>query len=174
MAKIIGIEIPIKRYCKAYLLHHYGARPLMNTKTGVGNKFIDLLSHTAKTNDTPIIEKVYPESVKLYISYFTYRHRGGFIHNEQIQSFNFFLEETIKRTYRQAMDVYIEIIPSFESNLGKVREIIGISEDAWENESIKKDYYRYRKRTGLPLLYNTKNSPAIPNDFPILFPLKLR
>jgi hypothetical protein len=43
---------------------------------------------------------------------------------------------------------------SFDKSLRLVRQKLGIDDDDWEMQSIKKDYYRYRIKTGLPLLYN--------------------
>ena len=68
------------------------------------------------------------------------------------------MESYIKDQFYFLMDFYIEIFPSFEENLPQVRKLIGIDDEYWSDESMRKDYYRYRKESGKPLLYK-KNIP---------------
>jgi hypothetical protein len=89
----------------------------------------------------------------MYVNYYTFYHRGALLNETAIKSFNIFMEDEIKHKYRMYMDFYIDLLPSFEKNLPQVRKHIGIDLEHWQDDSIKKDYYRYRLRTGRPLLY---------------------
>lgn len=151
MKGYFAIEIPTKKYIKAYIHHQLGEQPIINHRHRIGNTLHDLL-----TRDIDEIKPEFPlynSLVKVYIPHHTFFHRGGNISETNIKKFNLFVEEEIKTAYRMLMDFLIELHPSFEANLPKVREKIGIDMEAWDTDSIKKDYYRYRKRSGKPLLY---------------------
>ena len=153
----IPVVIPTKKYIRAYVISKFGDKPLMNTTHLFGSKFYDLLSHKVEDKDYLIRNRpVFNSEMKLYIPYCTFASRGGFISNQNMKIFNAFMEGNIKEHYRFCMDTLIEINPFFEENLKKVREIIGIDVEHWDSDSIKKDYYRYRKTNNLPLLYKSK------------------
>lgn len=61
----------------------------------------------------------------------------------------------MKQRFYELMDDRIEIFPNFLANLPDIRRKLGIDIDAWEDQSMQKDYYRYRKKTGKPALYNS-------------------
>lgn len=155
MGKYISVEIPTKSYIKAYLLSELGERPFMTPGNRIGSKLIDLLAHQTNDRRTAYATGRYDVYMKIYISYRTFHHRGANLNETNISNFNKFVEDEIKARYRTLMDFYIDTFPSFEANLPRVRKHIGIDADAWQNDSIKKDYYRYRKRTGKQLLYKT-------------------
>ena len=153
MHKNIPIEIPTKNYIKAYLINEYGEKPLMNYETPIGNKFVDLLQHEF-TPDCEEVQNIrYDARIKLFIPKHTFLHRGAFINNERLKQFNIFCTREIKNHFRFMMDFYFDVDPTFTANLPFVREKLGIEVDAWDDDSMKKDYYRYRKATGKPLLY---------------------
>lgn len=161
-----SIEIPTKKYIKAYIHHHLGDKPVFNTEHKFGNKLYDLVSHrNDRRNEFASIR--YNARMKVYVNHRTFFHRGVHLNETNIKNFNLFLEEEIKSSYRMLMDFLIDIVPSFEANLPEVRRRIGIDLEAWDSESIKKDYYRYRKRTGKPLLYKTgeQNTAIITRGF---------
>ena len=153
------IEIPTKKYIKAYIHAQLGDDPIINTEHRIGNKLYDVLNR--HTNERKSEFPLYNTRVKVYVNHHTFFHRGANLNETNIKNFNLFLEEEIKATYRMLMDFYIELLPSFEANLPEVRKKIGIDLDAWDTESIKKDYYRYRKRAGKPLLYKSNADRVI-------------
>ncbi len=61
------------------------------------------------------------------------------------------------------MDTFIEMLPSFESNLPEVRRRLGITTNDWDSDSMRKDYYRYRLASSLPLLYDKINARTVPS-----------
>jgi len=83
-----------------------------------------------------------------------------------VKKFNLFIERIIKDRFRFYMDNYILISPSFESHLPAIRKRLSIDVKAWSDDTMKKDYYRYRLNTGKTLLYNKNpnQSPQKTND----------
>ena len=155
------IEIPTKKYIKAYIHHQMGEQPVINPAHRFGNKFYDVLTRHTNEFGSRFAKTRYNTRVKMYVPSSTFYHRGGNLNETNIKDFNQFIEDEIKATYRMLMDFYIDLLPSFEANLPEVRKRIGIDLDAWDTESIKKDYYRYRIRTGKPLLYKSSDERII-------------
>lgn len=125
----------------------------MDKNSDFGNKLHDLLQHQSGSVQTRLSKIRYNAHLKIYINYHTFYHRGGFLNERNIKNFNLYVERQIKSDFRMYMDFYISIVPSFEDNLERVRMRIGIDIEEWSDDSMKKDYYRYRKSVGLPLLY---------------------
>lgn len=148
----VPVEFPTKRYIAAYIRHVLGDKPVMKKDSTIGSKMFDLLQHSTDDRKTEFSTR-YNAKIKIYIPYRTFCQRGGYINSTNVMNFNLYVEAEIKDKYRTLMNVFIESLPSFEANLPQVRKAIGINEDSWDYESIKKDYYRYRKRNGLPPLY---------------------
>ena len=163
MKGFISVEIPTKRYIRAYIISRLGEKPLMNTDHNIGSKLHDVLQHTTNETKTRFSNKRYNAMIKVYISHYLYQHRGGFLNETNIKQFNLFVEREIKKDYRMCMDLFIRIHPSFEANLPEVRKIIGIDLEDWSDDSIKKDYYRYRKSAGLPLIYKNIFAATVPS-----------
>lgn len=164
MKGYIPVEIPTKRYIKAYLCANFGDKPLMNTETTVGSKLYDLLSNKRNEDRTRFSNQRYNARVRLLVSFHTFRQRGANLHETNIKNFNIFVEKKLKESFYLLMDMYIEILPSFEANLPAVRKQLGILDDEdWSADSMKKDYYRYRLRTGKPLLYEKNSTVTVPS-----------
>lgn len=153
MKGYIPIEIPTKRYIKAYVAKELGDKPIISTDNRIGNKLYDILQHRTNERRSQFSKVRYNARMKVYVNYHTFYQRGAFLNETNITSFNNYLEQEIKFRYRMYMDFYIDIFPSFEGNLPAVRAQIGIDLEDWQDDSIKKDYYRYRLRTGKSLLY---------------------
>lgn len=148
-----ALEIPTKKYIKAYIQYKFGEKPIINKGNHIGNKLYDLLKRQTAEFVFNFSSVQYNTSVTIFITNSAFYRRGGNLTEYDVKNFNLFIEEEIKRNYRMLMDILIDMRPSFEANLPEVRKRIGIDLEAWDTESIKKDYYRYRKRQGMPLLY---------------------
>lgn len=160
------IEIPTKKYIKAYILHQLGDKPVINTQHRIGNKLYDVLTKTTNERRTEYSNVRYNTMIKVYVNHHIFNHQGGTLNETNIKNFNLFMEDEIKSAYRMLMDFYIDLLPSFEANLPEVRKRIGIDLDNWDTDSIKKDYYRYRKKTGKALLYKTSDDRfVVPKKF---------
>ena len=149
----ISIDIPTKTYIKSYIQNIYGDQPVMQKTDSIGSKFYDLLQHKTNERKTEYSNARYKENIRLYVSFRTFRRRGCNLNETNIMYFNSFLEDEIKSRFYFMMDFFISILPSFEANLPAVRKELGIDIEGWADDSMKKDYYRYRLKTKKSLLY---------------------
>lgn len=163
MKGYIPIEIPTKRYIKAFLCSKFGEKPLMSPDSKIGNKFYDLLSNKRNERKSEFANKRYNARIRLFVSYHTFTHRGANLHETNIKNFNLFVEKEVKDQFYFLMDTYIEMLPSFEGNLPQVRQRLGIDLEDWSDDSMKKDYYRYRLEQGKSLLYDKTSARIVPS-----------
>lgn len=162
MKGYIAVEIPTKKYIKAFICHHMGDKPVMSRDHAIGSKLCDLLIF--QTNeDRKKFSKHYNAVLRVYISMHVFHRRGCNLNETNIKYFNLFVEEILKKQFYFLMDFYIKIFPNFEANLPLVREDLGIDDENWSTDSMKKDYYRYRKSTGRSLLYRKIPAATVPS-----------
>jgi len=155
MKGCIPIEIPTKSYIRAYIIAQLGEKPLMNTSHNIGLKMYDLLHHKTNEQDKKFTAENtrYNAKIKIYINYSLFKQRGFILNSTHTKNFNLFVEEEVKTRFHFLMDFFCEILPSFEANLPEVRRKLGIDLEAWPDDSMKKDYYRYRLRTRKEIFY---------------------
>lgn len=164
MRGFFSINIPTKPYIKAYIRHRMGPMPIMDRSTHIGKKLYDLLDRSTNEDRLKFSPTVYKTDMKVYVSARIFRIRGCNLNETNIQAFNAYLEDFIKEQFYFTMDIYTGLFNSFEGNLPTIRKAMGIEEEDWATDSMKKDYYRYRKRTGKPLLYKKKFSENVPSE----------
>ncbi|HVZ97979.1 MAG TPA: hypothetical protein VG847_13950 [Chitinophagaceae bacterium] len=152
MKGYFSIQIPTKSYIKAYIIAELGDNPVMRTDHRIGSRLYDLVSHTNERR-TEFSNVRYNTLLKLYVSFHTFRQRGIILNETNIKNLNLFIEDEIKSRYRYMMDFYMKIFPNFKANDEFVRKQLGIDYDSWDYDSLKKDYYRYRKKNGGVLLH---------------------
>lgn len=153
-----SILIPTKRYIRAYLISRFGQVPVIERGNNIGNKFYDLLEHRTNESRTDYSNDAFNVNIKIFVSNRVFKNRGCNLNESNLIAFNKYMELEIKERFYFMMDVYVGILPSFEANLPTVRKKLGISEDEWETDSMKKAYYRYRKESGKPTLYRKLSS----------------
>lgn len=154
----VPIDIPTKKYIKAYVIGRLGEQPVMDPRHHIGNKLFSLLRSKKNERKTEFANERYNAKLRIYISRHVLKNQGCNLNESNIKLFNSYLEAYIKGQLYFMLDFYTEILPSFEANLPLVRKHLRIDLEHWEDESIKKDYYRYRKSNGLPLMYNKTSS----------------
>ena len=159
MTGFVPVDIPTKKYIKAYVLSKLGKQPVMNTETNIGSKLYDLLQHQTNERKNQFCSSHYTELLRIYIPVRTFRRRGSFLNESNTKNFNIFLERELKNNFYEQMNMLILFFPSFENNLPEVRKRLGIDIEAWSDDSMKKDYYRYRKRMGVRLFYSKQSMP---------------
>lgn len=159
MKGYIPIEIPTKRYIKAFILSQLGDKPVIDRYSVIGEKLSDLLSYKTNSERTKFSSKLNVH-VRVYISYRLFKNRGCRLNETNLMYFNSFMEDYIKELFYFYMDFFIEILPSFKTNLPTVRKLLGIDDTDWDDDAMQKDYYRYRKRKNKVLLYKKKNIGA--------------
>lgn len=145
MKGFVPVDIPTKKYIKAYILTKLGDKPLMTTRNNtIGRKLYDLLEHSTNERACSFESKHYTEKIRVYIPVRLFNRRGIHLNETNVKNFNLFIEDEIKHRFHVLMDDLIEILPNFQSNLPEVRRKLGIDIEAWPDDSMSKDYYRYR------------------------------
>lgn len=145
MKGFVPVDIPTKKYIKAYIISKLGAKPLMIKGSSIAQKLYDILEHTTNERASEFKSKHYTETLRIYIPIRLFRVRGANLNESNVKNFNLFIEDELKDRFHMIMDDMIDILPNFNSNLPVVRKRIGIDIEAWSDDSMKKDYYRYRK-----------------------------
>lgn len=164
MKGFIPVDIITKKYIKAYILSQYGSEPVMTKDHKLGSKLYDVLQHSTNEDRLDCDFKFYTDTVRVYVPMHIFRQRGARLNETNIRNFNLFAEKEIKDKFNLLMDIYISIFPSFEGNLQKVRTQLGIDVEAWSDDSIKKQYYRYRLYNNKPLLKQRKSTVSVPSE----------
>ena len=162
MKGFIPVEIYTKEYIKAYIHARYGPKPVMTKDHGLGSKLYDVLQHSTNEDRLDVDFRFYTTTVKVYIPIHVFKQRGARLNETNIRNFNLFAEKEIKSQFNFLMDTYIAIFPSFEGNLATVRKQLGVDEEAWPDDSLKKQYYRYRKANGKALLKPRRSTVSVP------------
>ena len=157
MKGYIKIEIPVKKYIKAYLIKELGKEPKIS-KSGhhVEQKLYDLLEHH-QNHQRNLIPCNYSDSIRFFIALETFKRRGHHLNHSNIRQFNRYVEKIIKSRFYELMTDGMEILPNFLANLPEVRRKLGIDIEAWSDDSMKKDYYRYR------INYSKKKTDTLKN-----------
>lgn len=158
MKGYLPVVIPVKQYSKAYIENKIGTPIILDRrrKHSIIEKLVDYLEKDA----SPVSDKIrkqYNAEIKLWLTYKQFRKLGETLRGQNLLNFNNFVESRIKEEMRFLFDEAWKILPSFECHLPEVRESLGISIEDWPDDSIKKDYYRYRKREGLLILRKNDN-----------------
>lgn len=153
MKGFIPVEIPVKRYVKAYIESNLGV-PLKldrQTRSLITEKLIDYLD---KSNPGPLDAPPvnYNSTIKVYLTQDQFARRGASLTSANIRSFNSFCEILIKEKFRLLMDDSWSVMPGFDCHIPTIRKALGIGIDDWADDSMKKDYYRYRQKKGLLIL----------------------
>lgn len=163
MKGYIPVEIPTKKYIKAYLMNRFNNKIIMSPDSKFGSKLYDVLEHNTNEDRTHFSNVRYNDKIRIYISMHTFKKRGCNLNETNIKNFNSFVEDDLKDKFYFLMDFYIEVLPVYSANVDDVRKKLGIDIEAWSDDSMKKDYYRYRKSMGLPLLYEKNRSATVPS-----------
>ena len=164
MKGYVSVNIPVKKYVKAYLIHKFGKDIVMNFgSNNIANKLYDILEHKTNEWKKDYNETPYCDVVKVYIPKSVFNHRGANLNETNIKSFNKFVELEVKDKFYFMMDFFCKILPSYEAHIDLVRRELGIDEDVWSYDSMKKDYYRYRKKKNLPKFYK-KFADFVPSE----------
>ena len=166
MKGYFSVNLPTKKYLKAYLVDQLGESPIMDSRSRFGNYFVDLLQR--ETEQCGPVNARYNAVIKVYINKHLYYQRGGSLLNKHIKQFNFFVENEIKYKLHFLLDHYNLFQPGFEPHIAKVREILGIDIESWSDDSMKKEWYRYRKVKNKPLIYLKQRAREAPKFDPEL------
>ncbi len=146
--KFVTIEIPTKPYCKQYIENKIGTNPIfINNRESdtVSKKFYDLLLITVNENKNRFVSDFYTAKLRIRIPLNVYKKYSKQINETNIKNFNLFVQAEIKDRFYFVMDVFQESLPCVHNNLPAARRHLGITADTWKDNSMLKDYYRYKK-----------------------------
>ena len=157
------VDVPTKSYIKAYIVHTLGPQTIITPKSNIGQKLIDVLQHTTNERMSEYSNARYNATIRLYINKHLFRQRGAYLNETNIKQFNGFVEAEIKARFYFLMDFCNEVLPGYEVHNNYVRKMLGIDIEDWDDDSMRKDYLRYRKRENKPLLYNKNITRSVPS-----------
>lgn len=163
----IPIDIPTKKYIAAYVRAQLGSYPVMSSDNHIGNKMQALLNRKKLTNEerNRFANSRYNTTMRVYISRRTMLRKGKYLNETNIKELNSYIEGLVKDKFYFIMDFYIDLLPSFYSNLPEARRQLKIDDDEWDDESMRMDYYRHRVRTGKKKFYKNSAATVTPGNF---------
>jgi hypothetical protein len=148
---LIPVDLPTKHYLKAYIQSKLGEKPVMTSTHHIGSKLIDLLSRSENYRATRYQSAAYPVKMRVYITKDAFHNKGGFLNETNIISFNNYVQSYFKEYTRDLLDIYLELTQSIEVSIELMRDRVGLDENVFPYDLVKKDYYRYRKKKGILL-----------------------
>jgi hypothetical protein len=164
MKGYIPVDIPTKTYIKAYIIAQLGEKPIMNQQHWIGCKLYDLLQHKVNERKEEYTNTRYKCTLRIYINKHIFKQRGANLNETNLKNFNNHVEKKIKDRFYELMDDRIEILAAFTTNLVDVRRKLGIDIEAWDDDSMRKDYYRHRLEEKLPPLYKKNVTRIVPSS----------
>ena len=168
MKGYISVDVPTKRYIKAWLIKNFGDRPAMTSSNLVGSMLHAFLNRHQDQRATMFATSIYESSVKLLIPYHVFKNHGHNLNKTNITDFNNFLQHLIKSDMRFYLDFYVEHGYKLKDAIDMVQVKLGLGEDDLPAETIQKDYFRYRQKKNMSMLKGKKVSAKCPFEFLII------
>jgi len=143
---MLTASIPVKPYVRKHLENKFGNPVMLRQDSAIGKYFYQLLEDPSRGRDRQYSE--YTDLVTIRIPEKVFLHRGCMLTDTNITNFNSFVEDQLKQHLRLMIDILLEF------NEVEIKEAIlivyhkfNLDETVLPYETIKKDYYRYRKRS---------------------------
>lgn len=145
----IRILIPVHAHVKKYVESYLGSP----VRLGKGNAFtIHLYNMLERKGYTyRALKTEYTHELELMVPELYYRNFGTGISPENVHLFNSLVEDWMKREFRHVLDEKLELAEEFGLPV-QIQQCIHKFMDRFDlhqvmnYETLKKDYYRYRKR----------------------------
>ncbi len=142
--KKFTVSIPVKPYIKRFLEINYGF-PVDFTYHAYHNKhFRQLLSHKVTHNDKKISDNfcTYTEIVEVLICEKDFYRYGWELTKTNTVAFGSFYEDRVKFMMRHHVGTFVGLGLPINKSISKFQNNFGFTEDIWQYQSIKKDFYR--------------------------------
>jgi hypothetical protein len=154
----VSVQIKTTRQIKAFLTNNYGQDIVFPRGSICCNHLILVLSKAYMRHEELIAD--YSEEVKLYISIDTYNRFGCYLNKTQTMYFNMFVDEYMKAKLCCYADSYLRIVENAKlyKAIEYAMDMIKISDEDWQTDSVKRFYHRYRIRNGLPILHDKQKN----------------
>jgi len=159
--QFVSVQVKTKRHIEAFLKNNYGNPVRFDRNAIFHNYFLLCLSHTHFQHANRVAD--YPIELKLQVPIDVYERYGCYVNEVQNRFFNTFVDAHMKVLLCNYADTYLHM--SDKMNLTKALEyamdMIRVSDQDWDFDSVKRYYHRYRVRNGKPLLYNKEPKSVI-------------
>jgi hypothetical protein len=155
--KTVSVELCTKRHIKAFLLAQFGEKPTIDSTHIFHNFLVLCLCHQLRYRIPDVPE--YQEKMKIYITKRDYELYGCWLNPRQMQFFNGHVDFFMKTLLVAHADTYLmhHPKPKLKNALEYALEQIGVSDEDWDMETVKKAYYRSRLRRRTFLLKNKES-----------------
>lgn len=140
------VDIPTKKYIRAFIYKELTQKPLLNNESIIGNKLHDLLQHKTNEQGSRITSKHYDCIIRVYVTKYVFKQRGANLNATNVKNFNLFMQHLVKQQVRFLLDLFMKQTGSITASLAMARKEMQIDIEDWDCESIKKDYYRWRHK----------------------------
>ena len=154
----VPVLFKTEKHIKAYLLNNFGERPSFDCSNIFHDFLLLALSHTQRNHLNEIQE--FPESMTIYITKSDYKNFGCWLNLLQMKYLNKHIDAHIKEKLVLFLNTYLDM--STKKNLSLAIEFalvaLNISEEDWDPDSIKRFYHRYRKRSGMPSIFDIRKN----------------
>lgn len=146
----IRLRIPVRPHVLKYVAYYTGAPFRLSKENSFGILIYNMLVRERDAR-RELVTADYTEELHVMVPERYYRYYGHELNLEQVKHFNDHAHDCLKREFRHVLDARLELVE--EHCLG-----VEIQEGIWQFmdrfdlhlvmnfETLKKDYYRYRKR----------------------------
>lgn len=145
---MLTFNLPCKPYVKQHLINCFGSPAYLRGDSGIGKYFFQLVADPTEHQDTKCTHE-YQEQITIRITEDIFLRKGYVLSKTNVRSFNNFVEDLLKTQSRNIIDTILSVNDGMKITeaIDFVYEQFNMDETVWPLETIKKDYYRYKKRS---------------------------
>ncbi len=142
---MVEIEIPVKLYIKRYLNVKYGKPAQLTRKEMEGRFLYELIEDPRQDRDKEV--GTFNHTLTVLLPDRVLMKKGHYLTPTQISNFNSFMKLFIRNEMRSHIDLILRKQPQTEIKdaIYDYQQHYKLFDDFFPFDSIKKDYYRYRK-----------------------------
>lgn len=143
-----SIAIPTHKHLKQYLSNHISVDPILLNMNNTYCQFLFAMLERPTWENHKLPDH-YDAEFKVFIPEYVARWNKFDPSNRTINAFNSFLQKDFQREFRRHMDTAVHFGYSYKIAIEGFMRDFGIL-DMVEYDTLKKNYYRHRMRTGHP------------------------
>lgn len=144
---MLTIQVPTKLYIARYLTVKYGSPAKLTRKELEGAYLYELIEDPRRERDSEA--GTFRHTIDVELPDRVLMRKGYYLTPTNVSNFNSWMERFIKIEMRNHIDVILSRNPETEIRdaIYDYQKKYQLHDDYFPFDSIKKDYYRYRKRT---------------------------
>ena len=152
--KIVSVHFNTTKHVKSFLANNYGEKPMFDSNNPFHDLLLLSLTHTTTWSYNKCV--LYPEDTKIFISKDDYLRYGCYLNKLQNKILHLHIDRTMKLMMVCHANAYLNLSSTkvLKNALEYSLEMMKLTEDDWDMDSVKRYYHRYRVRNGKELLYN--------------------